>query len=299
MPGLKARHTLLATLGGQPQVVTFTLDLLLQRGIPISEVIVIHPVSNEKLRNSIDHLSQEFVGDRYRQNNQTIHFRRHVLTQYNQPIDDIVDEWTASGVLDAIHDLVHDLKQQQRCIHFSITGGRRLMGFLAFSAALLNFDQSDHLWHIHTPEETKQHASNGNMMHAKPEDGVRLIEVPFSRAFQTLFARFVSNETAMSATSIINAQQEQARQSEEQHCQNMFKNVKQKTPRTVLQAFARGLTPQEVADELRVSISTVSFHTTTLIREYRNEWNIHLDDKRRIDYQTLRNAFAHFTFPDE
>ena len=43
MPELKYTHTLLAPLGGQPQIVTFTLDLLLRRDFPISEVIVIHP----------------------------------------------------------------------------------------------------------------------------------------------------------------------------------------------------------------------------------------------------------------
>ena len=36
-------HVLVATLGGQPQVITFTLDLLLEEGYPISEVFVLHP----------------------------------------------------------------------------------------------------------------------------------------------------------------------------------------------------------------------------------------------------------------
>ena len=54
-------HTLLATLGGQPQVVTFTLDLLLQRGFPISEVIVIHPqAAHPRLQHSLDRLNAEF-----------------------------------------------------------------------------------------------------------------------------------------------------------------------------------------------------------------------------------------------
>ena len=56
-------HTLLATLGGQPQVVTFTLDLLLQRGFPISEVILVHPeASHPRLQHSLDCLNAEFVG---------------------------------------------------------------------------------------------------------------------------------------------------------------------------------------------------------------------------------------------
>ncbi len=73
-------HTLLATLGGQPQVVTFTLDLLLRRGIPISEVIVLHPeASDTRLQHSLECLNAEFVGDHYQFNGDTIHLRSHVL----------------------------------------------------------------------------------------------------------------------------------------------------------------------------------------------------------------------------
>ena len=35
-------HIMVATLGGQPQVVTFTLDELLSQGFPIREVIVLY-----------------------------------------------------------------------------------------------------------------------------------------------------------------------------------------------------------------------------------------------------------------
>ena len=38
--------TLIATLGGQPQVVTFALDALLSRGVLITQVIVLHFNSN-------------------------------------------------------------------------------------------------------------------------------------------------------------------------------------------------------------------------------------------------------------
>ncbi len=59
------KHTLVATLGGQPQIVTFTLDLLLKRGIPIYEVIVVHPAASPYIQQSLERLNAEFVGDRY------------------------------------------------------------------------------------------------------------------------------------------------------------------------------------------------------------------------------------------
>ena len=59
------KHTLVATLGSKPQIVTFTLDLLLKRGIPIHEVIVVHPASSPHMQQSLERLHAEFVGDHY------------------------------------------------------------------------------------------------------------------------------------------------------------------------------------------------------------------------------------------
>jgi CRISPR-associated protein Csx14 len=66
VPELNYTHTLLAPLGGQPQIITFTLDLLLRRDFPISEVIVIHPhAAQKRLQQSLELLNAEFAGDRY------------------------------------------------------------------------------------------------------------------------------------------------------------------------------------------------------------------------------------------
>jgi CRISPR-associated protein Csx14 len=62
MQGYKGyKHTLVATLGGQPQIVTFTLDLLLKRGIPISEVVVVHPAASPRIQQSLERLNAEFA----------------------------------------------------------------------------------------------------------------------------------------------------------------------------------------------------------------------------------------------
>src|SRR5438270_686039 len=100
MSELKYVDTLVATLGGQPQVVTFTLDLLLRRGVPISEVIVIHPhPSLQRLQDSLDHLNSEFVSDRYEFEGRllTCHFRTKVLELNSQPLDDIFDRASVHG----------------------------------------------------------------------------------------------------------------------------------------------------------------------------------------------------------
>ncbi|GAC1461876.1 MAG: CRISPR-associated ring nuclease [Ktedonobacteraceae bacterium] len=280
MARLEPTHTLLATLGGQPQVVTFTLDLLLRRGIPIREVIVVHPASYDRLQHAIACLNAEFPGDRYRVTGEPIRFRRYILQQYNAPIDDIVDDRSADGVLNAMNDLIRDLKQQGRTIHFSITGGRRLMGFLSFSAALLNFEHTDRLWHIHTPQDVKKRVRDGAYMHVELDDNVQLIEVPFARLAQPVLSRLLNAESA-NARTIIDMREEQEKAEQQQRSRELFARVTS-TQRKVLQLFLRGLTPQEVAAELDVSIKTVSSHTTVLLRECRNIWNI--PEHKKLDY---------------
>ncbi len=197
-------HTLLATLGGQPQVVTFTLDLLLQRGYPISEVVLVHPeASHPRLQHSLDCLNGEFVGDRYRATGRTIHLRSQILLLDDEPLDDIVNEVSADGALNTIHQLIRSLKRQRRCIHLSITGGRRLMSSIATEAALLNFTHSDHIWHIYTPEAVQKQVSEGAIMHSSPRDGVHLIErhfVPWGTYFSDL------SQTVSSAQETIRSQ---------------------------------------------------------------------------------------------
>jgi CRISPR-associated protein Csx14 len=290
MLGPDSTHVLLATLGGQPQVVTFALDLLLQRNIPIQEVIVIHPVSHPGLQQAINHLNAEFIGDRYRTGEQTItiHFRQQVLRHYDEFIEDIIDEQTAEGTLNTIDELIRDLKQRQSAIHFLIAGGRRLMSFLSFSAALLNFDTTDRLWHIYTPQALQERARGGKIMHAAPEDGVRLIEVPFTRAASSILRRIVQDEVPNAGTAI-RLVNEQTDAQERERCNQVIKAINP-APLKVLQAFAKGLYPQQVASELGISLATVSSHTNVLLRECRNAWN--LPDNERLDYHFLQWKFA-------
>ena len=101
MPEPKYTHTLLAMLGGQPQVVTFTLDLLLRHDFPIREVIVIHPhAAQPRLQHSLACLNAEFVGDCYRFDDQAItcHFRPKVLELDAMPLDDIASTLVLSAI---------------------------------------------------------------------------------------------------------------------------------------------------------------------------------------------------------
>jgi len=138
-------HVLVATLGGQPQIVTFTLDLLLQRGFPIRDVFVIHPLtgSQPRLQHALACLQAEFCGNYYQAAQRTIHFYSCVLELDNSPIDDISDDAHTDGTLNTIHQLSGDLKRQGYRIHLSISSGRRLMALLAISDTSFTFDRAD------------------------------------------------------------------------------------------------------------------------------------------------------------
>ena len=285
---LKYIHTLLATLGGQPQVVTFTLDLLLQRGFPISEVILVHPeASHPRLQHSLDCLNAEFVGDRYQVSGQTIHLRSHVLQLDDEPLDDIVDEVSADGALNTIHHLIRSLKRQHRCIHLSITGGRRLMSSIATEAALLNFTHSDHIWHIYTPEAVQRQVNEGTFMHISPQDGVHLIErhfVPWGTYFSDL------SQTINTAQEAIHSQKRKMDTLEQARCDQV---VQQSTGRQldVLRAFAEGLNIQEVAERLCITTRTVDAHKTKLLELCREVWAIE-QSASRLGYHFLYKTFA-------
>ncbi len=92
-------------MGGQPQVVTYTLDLLLQRNILISEVNIVHPAT-ARINRAVQLLNNEFPGGRYR-NGEVIHFHSHVLRHEGQPLDDIFDETRADDVLNTRCELSH------------------------------------------------------------------------------------------------------------------------------------------------------------------------------------------------
>lgn len=293
VPEPKYIHTLLAPMGGQPQVVTFTLDLLLRRDFPISEVIVIHPhAAQQRLQQSLDLLNAEFAGDRYLFDEKVItcHFRPIVLELDSMPLDDISDSTGAKGARETIYRFIQELKRQPRHIHLSVTGGRRLMSLLAISAAQLKFDPFDHIWHIYTPEQLGERVKNGRRMHVPPDAGVKLIEVPFI----PLGAYFAGIEHIADSAQAVHHHMDLQ---ERRRCERVEQALAHRRPLDILRAFAKGMNPQEVADAFSVTLSTVSTHTTKIFAECRIAWD--LPENYALTYHFLREHFGKYFGYDE
>lgn len=281
---MSRNSTLIALLGGQPQVVTFTLDLLLARGEAIDQVIILYPASNLRYHNAYEHLAKEFAGDRYR--NQPCHLRSVQVKVAGDPLEDIRDPVEVDAIRKTFHELLAMLKDENQVIHLSLTGGRRVLALIAFSAAMQYLTPADHIWHIYTPDDFREEARDGKLMHAPPGAGVRLISVPFVPwvayfpGLAPLFAR--------SPQELREADLGWVEEGERECCRQVWEQLT-KRQRDVLRAFALGMTRQQAAARLTIEPSTIDTHRDAILNLCRRSWTSY---EGRFDIYFLRERFG-------
>ncbi len=281
--------TFVATMAGGPQIVTFALDELLQAGESIDEAIIIHlsPQADPLTGEALGKLAAEFSDDQYA--GHPCRLRFYPIRRGLERLGDILDEETAGVAWSAVHDLVASLKAEGRRLHVCIAGGRRVLALLAMSAAMLHFDHQDRLWHMYTPVQFIEQARDGAILHARPQDGVRLIQVPL----MPWGAYFPGLRALTQATpeQVIAAQTRWLDHNERACCRAVVERL---TPRQidVLRAFVAGLSPQEVTERLNISLKTVDTHKTQVLAECRVAWA--LPEDTWLDYHFLHNKFGPF-----
>ena len=280
--------TLVVTMGGQSQVVTFATDLLLDMGEVLDEVLVLHlSPEDPRVAKALTQLSQEFAGDFYAHKRVRCRFRRRLLQEPSgKPLQDVRTEEDAEAVWLDVRDVVRQLKEEGRAMHLVIAGGRRMIGFMALSAAMLLFGHTDRAWHMFTEPDFLKRARDGAIRHDPSGEHVRLIQipmVPWGAYFPTL--RALSGVTPAEA---ISAQVRELDSMNIARCRQVWDRL---TPRQreALLKFAEGLTPQEVAEALVITLKTVDSHKTPILDECRNAWALPPD--KYIDYHFIREHF--------
>ncbi len=277
---------LIATLGGQPQVVTFALDALLAQGEDIREVYVIHlSPSNPRIRRSLQKLALEFPDDTYK--GRKIRFRRVPVRLASEEVADIRSGLEAAAAWQTVYNLIAQFKKQGYILHVCVAGGRRLLALLALSAAMLHFGHQDKLWHLYTPDELREQASEGAIMHVNPDDGVRLIPVPmvpWGAYFPAL--RMLAQATP---EHLLAMQRHWVDEAELRRCREVCRRLNQRA-REILKLLAQGYTPQEVAEKLCISIKTVDTYKSQIYAECRIAWG--MPEGTYINYHFLREKFA-------
>jgi len=282
--GPRPASTMIATLGGQPQVVTFALDALLARGEPIVEVVVIHFAPQDpRTRQALERLYREFPNDFYAHARCAIRLRPITLRDHHGPLVDITDERTAEAVRAHIAEILRLEKAQGRPLHVVLAGGRRILALMLFLTAIVHLDYSDHLWHLYTPRPFLEIARDGGRMHARPEDGVRLIEVPFPH--------WGADFPGFRQLSSLQLQQTMPAHHDLERCRRAWQRL---TPaqRRVLYWIARGERPQEVAERLGITLKTVTSHLDAIKSVCRELWEVDLN--RSLSYHNLREWFRPF-----
>ena len=123
------------------------------------------------------------------------------------------------------------------------------------------------------------------MMHVPADAGVKLIKGQFIS-----LGAYIYNQ----AQSFGAAQAEQRSQMDAEDRKRCAHVAQEATPaqRKVLETFAKGLRPQQVASELGIELVTVHSHKTVLLRLCRNAWNI--ADHEHLDYHFLQAKFANY-----
>lgn len=272
-------------------MLTFALDDLLSRGEQVDEVVAVHVAAETAdMHQSLARLSAAFAGGRYAGRRCVL--RSLVIQNGPQALADIDDETAADATWQAMHRLLGRLKADDRRLHLVVTGGPRLIGLMAMSAATLLFDHQDRLWHLYTPRPLREEARGGALLHVGPETGVRLIQVPMA----PWGAYFPALRLLASATStqVLATQTRWMDESERARCRIVEGRLTGRQAE-VLRAFAAGLGPQEVAERLSVTLKTVDTHKTVILAECRNAWGLAEDEW--LTYHWLRDKFHRYFTP--
>ena len=128
---------------------------------------------------------------------------------------------------------------------------------------------ADRLWHIYVPPEFDEQSHDGAIMHAPPQAGVQLTSVPFV-PWVSYFPG-LANLLKRSPQEMGEASFGWLNEEERARCRRIWEALTSRQ-REVLEAFAAGLSRQEVAGRLGISVSTVDSHRDSVLAQCRLVW---------------------------
>ncbi len=276
---------LVATLGGQPQIITFMLDLLLERGIAINQVIIIYLAGQVRYRQAYQRLEGEFAGGKYQ--GQAIHLRAVPVYQGNDPLGDAIEPVQVEAIRQAFTSLLSELKGKHYAVHLAMSGGRRIMALVGLAAATQHLTPADKLWHLHTPEEITKQGQAGQLMHAPTGCGVCLIEVPFVpwTAYFPGLAPLLDKPPRQ-----VNAAWGWIEEEDRRRCLEVWSELTARQ-RDVLRLISQGTMRKESAQRLSVSTSTIDTHRENIIAVCEKVW---AKDQLVFNMKDLQDKFRPF-----
>jgi CRISPR-associated protein Csx14 len=271
---MNPKTTLIAILGGQPQKVTFLLDLFLARGEKIDQVAVVYISSYKRTRTAIKLLEAEFSNDMYR--GHPCSLKRIPLKSGPSDLFDIRTPEDVEAARQSIYQLLSELKKENRVIHMGLVSGRRIISMIALTAAMQYLTPVDHLWHINATADILGKSRDGRIMHLPPGSDVNLLPVPF--------VPWVSYFPGLA--DLLNRSPQEIGETtrgwldvkERDHCIRVWKALTHRQ-QEVLQAFASGLSRQGVARQLNITVATVDSHRDRIVEQCKLVWEYQADEE--------------------
>ena len=261
------KTTFIATLGGQPQKVTFLLDLLLEHGEKIDQVILVNISSYGRTQNAIHRLEEEFNEDRYA--GHTCRLISYPLRSGKTELFDIRTPVDVENTRQSIHQLLSGLKNERHRVHVGLSGGRRIMSMITLAAAMQYLTPVDHLWHIHVPAEILESSRDGKIMHAPKGSEIHLLPVPFVP--WVAYFPGLSNLLNLSPREVGESEYIWLDAAERMKCDQVWQALTRRQ-QEVLTGFAGGLSRKEIALQLHISVATVDSHRDNIIEQCRVTW---------------------------
>lgn len=279
--------TLICTLGSQPQVVTFALDYLLAQGEIIRDVVVFHlSPPDGRGEEAVRRLMAEFSDGQY--GGVPCRLRTIPIEKEGVLLADIQTSTDAEVVRQQVYTIIQQLKRTVRPLHLCIAGGPRILALMTLSAVQLYCGHQDRVWHMYTKPAFLAQAKAERLLHDERGGQVWLVSVPvvpWGAYFSPLGGDASTPAAAMAAqTAWLDG-------GERRRCEAVW-DVLTERQRDVLQAFAGGGSPQDVAEQLFISIKTVDTHKTVILAHCRSAWEI--PEGTRMTFYFLRDKFGAF-----
>ena len=247
-------HSLIATLGSEPQVVTLALDQLLARGCAIDQVVVVYTADDAVLQ-AMARVASEFDGAVYSR----VTLRTVPIVDERGAVQDFRVDDDMRALQRALYREVREAKRQGRTVHFCVSGGRKVMGVMAMVVAQLLFDANDRVWHLMS--EGWQRGSE-KRMHARSQDQIWLVPVPVLRwtdsaGLLAVFGELDDPEEAL------RRQEQLARADDLRRAREFVEKKLTRAEREVVALTCRGLDNAAIARRLHKSEATVANQLTS------------------------------------
>ena len=269
-----ATEVLIATVGSEPQVVSWLLECLIDESLNINEVALIY-TSSPNILASIEILETEFTTFYHPR----IELNPILIGGENAGLDDFRTDEDVNIYLQTIYNTIKSYKQSGAIIHLSIAGGRKVMGIMAMVAAQILFGPKDRAWYLFTegwsPGDSRElHLSTGNRH--------KLLEVPVLRLEESYLLLGMSE--FMSPTELIHWQENLLKNKKMRRCREFVEHWLTKAERKVALLACQGADNTAIAKQLIKQERTVANQLTSIYGKLQ-EW---LDyPEHKVDRRTL------------